>query len=67
MGFGPPSHVHASVSRVDFSRVEKRRGCSVLRTPFALVYANPSALSDVTDSASGPQRLKEVYELIFPV
>ena len=46
VSFGPPSHVHAYVSRVDFSPVEKRQGCRFLRTSFGFVHAHPLALSD---------------------
>ena len=64
VGFGPPSRVHAGVSRVDLSRVENRRGCRFSRTLFGFVQADPRALSDVTRSACGPQRLTDVYQLI---
>ena len=49
VGFGPPSHV----SRVDFSRVEKRWRYRFSQTAFDLVQAHPHALSDVTLSAFG--------------
>ena len=57
VGFGPPSHVYSSVSRVHFSRVEKRCGCKVSRNPFGFVQAHPRALSDVAPSAFGPHGL----------
>ena len=37
VGFGPTSQVHACVSRVDFSRVERRLGCRLSRISFGLV------------------------------
>ena len=57
VGFGPPSHVYASASPVDISRVEKRRGCKFLPTAFDFVQALPRALSDVTLSSFSPQGL----------
>ena len=67
MGFGLRSHVHACVSRVDISRVEKRRGCRFSWPVFGFVQAHPRALKDVTHSSFGPQGLKDVYELTCPL
>ena len=51
VGFVPPLHVKACVSRVDISRIKKRRGCKLSRTLFRFAEAHPRALSDVTPSA----------------
>ena len=67
MGFGPFSHVHECVSRLDISCVGKRGGCRFSWTRFGFVPAYPRALSDVTHSVCGPQCLKDVYELICPL
>ena len=57
VGFGSPSHLHACVSRVDFSRVQKRRGCRFSRTTVGFVEEHPRASSDVTHSAFRPYGL----------
>ena len=67
VSFGPPSHVRARVSRVDFFRVVKRWGCRFLSILFSLLQMHPRALSDVTPSGLGHRVLRNVYDPICPV